>query len=295
METTINLWNPITFVWDLLIWILKVPLEPIDIVVQMAAVWANSEPELADSRWRIILIVSSALSVISVLPFADWWAAILFVFSVLVHEYFHAMSSKYWGVPARLITILILGAAAIMDTKKFNKLSHIAQAGVFISGPIGSLAVGLFFMGSGYAALSIGFTELATVFMQFANFNIMLVLFNAFVFGALDGGRLFKVVYASLLEKDEKYVMIPIAILTVISFWVIFKNTRNFEILLLIPLLIGGYLLTSFTDDPEEAYSPKRMSRAQVVRVVVMYSIVVIVAALLYPHLPSWISLLHAP
>ena len=128
---------------------------------------------------------------------------LLFV-CVLLHEFGHALSAKYYGIPTRDITILPIGGMARLDRLPDNPIHEFVVA---IAGPLVNLAI----FGLLYAVLSFGFhinfnvidlltfktnriiiDPTALFLANLLHANLLLAVFNMVPAFPLDGGRVFR-------------------------------------------------------------------------------------------------------
>ena len=128
---------------------------------------------------------------------------LLFV-CVLLHEFGHALSAKYYGIPTRDITILPIGGMARLDRLPDNPIHEFVVA---IAGPLVNLAI----FGLLYIVLSVGFhinfnigdllefrtnriiiDPVALFLANLLHANLLLAVFNMVPAFPLDGGRVLR-------------------------------------------------------------------------------------------------------
>jgi Zn-dependent protease/predicted transcriptional regulator len=120
--------------------------------------------------------------------------AVLFFFSILLHELSHALVARARGVPVRSITLFALGGVATMDSPSPDAKTEfwIAAAGPIASAVIGSGCYAL--------AVSLGWSPQgdvspATAVLGWLGYiNISLAVFNLIPGFPLDGGRILRAI-----------------------------------------------------------------------------------------------------
>lgn len=123
-------------------------------------------------------------------PAAYWWMGVLglfgLAFSIVVHEFAHAMVARRHAMPIQGITLFAFGGVAEMGDEPPSAKAEFLMA---IVGPLTSLALaGLFRLGEG--ALPEG--PVAAVVGYLAFINLALAIFNMIPAFPLDGGRVFR-------------------------------------------------------------------------------------------------------
>lgn len=168
--------------------------------------------------WSLLIIFVLILASLGLGVFPQWhpdWsttlsvgtafiAAVLFLASVLAHEFSHAVVGRARGIVVRRITLFVFGGMAHMENEPNDWRGEFWMA---IAGPITSLVLGvLFLVLAGFTAgpLSGEFSDpadlfarldpLATLFFWLGPVNIMLGLFNLVPGFPLDGGRVLRAI-----------------------------------------------------------------------------------------------------
>jgi Zn-dependent protease/CBS domain-containing protein len=131
-------------------------------------------------------------------------AAILFLFSVLIHELSHALVGRIQGVEIKRITLFIFGGMAQMENEPHAWRAELWMA---IIGPITSLILGVVFLELGLLAagpidiepenpeyLLATLSPLSTLLLWLGPVNIILGLFNLVPGFPLDGGRVLRAI-----------------------------------------------------------------------------------------------------
>ncbi len=127
-------------------------------------------------------------------PSAELWlmgvvTAILFFFSILLHELAHSAAALHYKIPVHRITLFIFGGVSQIAQ---DPSSATAEFVVTIVGPLASFALaGVFFLLQ--APLS-GVAPALAVVKYLTMINGMLGLFNLIPGFPLDGGRIFRAV-----------------------------------------------------------------------------------------------------
>jgi Zn-dependent protease len=124
--------------------------------------------------------------------------ALLFFFSIILHELGHSLVSQRCGIPVPRITLLLIGGLAEISREPDDARSELKIA---IGGPAVSvaLAAGFFLLGALFAFLHL--TAVAAVCNWLAATNGVLVVFNMVPGYPLDGGRILR---ALLWAKSGK-------------------------------------------------------------------------------------------
>ncbi len=137
--------------------------------------------------------------------------AILFFFTLLLHELGHSYVAMKYGTKINSITLFFFGGLAMMEEipKSPEKEWRIAIAGPLMSFAIGALFCSIYF---GLNALQVEFYRPAGIFvLVIGSFNIMLAIFNLIPAFPMDGGRVFRAFLAtrmSFVEATKKAVLV---------------------------------------------------------------------------------------
>lgn len=131
-------------------------------------------------------------------------AAILFLFSVLVHELSHALVGRLQGIEIKRITLFIFGGMAQMENEP-----HVWRAELWMAivGPITSFILGVIFISLGILAAGpievepeipeqflASLSPLSTLLLWLGPVNIILGIFNLVPGFPLDGGRVLRAI-----------------------------------------------------------------------------------------------------
>ncbi len=125
-------------------------------------------------------------------------AAILFFFTLLLHELAHSIVAMRFGTKIHSITLFFFGGLAMMEDIPRNPAKEWRIA---IAGPLMSLALGGLLL-SVYMALrtlSI-YRPIAILVMTIGIFNVMLAAFNLLPAFPMDGGRILRALLASRMS-----------------------------------------------------------------------------------------------
>lgn len=166
--------------------------------------------------WSLIIIFLLITTSLGVSVFPQWhpqWstltamttafvAAVLFLASVLAHEYSHALVGRSRGMTVNRITLFIFGGMAQIESEPEDWKSEFWMT---IVGPLTSLLLGFLFAALGMAvagtqhldpenpgAFVESLSPLATLLLWLGPINIVLGLFNLVPGFPLDGGRILR-------------------------------------------------------------------------------------------------------
>ena len=153
------------------------------------------------AHWSVgvILVLIAETLAVTVLPAAHrhqpaamYWAAasvgaVLFLASLLAHEFAHALVARRHGVPVRSITLWMLGGVAELDAEP---PSAAADLRIALAGPAASIAAAGILLGAGAAISAVGGPGVTVAAaMWLAVMNGLLAVFNLLPGAPLDGGR----------------------------------------------------------------------------------------------------------
>lgn len=166
--------------------------------------------------WSLIIIFVLITASLGLSVFPQWhpqWsaltsvitafvAAVLFLASVLTHEYSHALVGRARGMTVNRITLFIFGGMAQIESEPEDWQSEFWMT---IVGPLTSLALGFVFVGLGVMVADTGsfdpqnpqaflqeLSPLATLLLWLGPINVVLGLFNLVPGFPLDGGRILR-------------------------------------------------------------------------------------------------------
>lgn len=165
--------------------------------------------------WSLAIIFMLVTFSLAVVAFPAWhpewgaataWltaaaAATLFLASVLIHEFSHALVGRRFGIEVPSITLFVFGGMAQMKDEPHEWRAELWMA---LAGPLTSFALGLLFIGLGSAvsgpipepvtpeAFLSALNPLATLFFWLGPINIVLAIFNLVPGFPLDGGRVLR-------------------------------------------------------------------------------------------------------
>ncbi|HSE40650.1 MAG TPA: site-2 protease family protein [Acidobacteriota bacterium] len=141
-------------------------------------------------------------------------AALLFFFSVLLHELAHSLMAKAQGIPVKRITLFLFGGVSNIEREPASPKSEFL---ISVVGPVTSIVLGFLF--STFAALSgavraEGITDpvntlaklspLATLLSWLGPVNITVGIFNMIPAFPLDGGRILRSIIWSVTKNFRK-------------------------------------------------------------------------------------------
>ncbi|NQE45875.1 Zinc metalloprotease [ANME-1 cluster archaeon GoMg2] len=138
-------------------------------------------------------------------------AAVLFFFTLLLHEMAHSYVAMKFGTKIQSITLFFFGGLAMMEEipKSPEKEWRIAIAGPLMSFAIGTLFYLVYIV---LNRLNLGFYRpIGILVLVIGSFNIVLAIFNLIPAFPMDGGRVLRAVLAkrmSFLKATKKAVLI---------------------------------------------------------------------------------------
>lgn len=130
--------------------------------------------------------------------YGDWTAgrrwvvagaiALVFFFSILLHEVSHSVVARRYGIPVSGITLFVFGGVSSLGREPSNSRQEFL---ITIVGPFTSFALGLLFA-LGYVILSGVEEGAAAVSANLAVINLAIAVFNLIPGFPLDGGRVLR-------------------------------------------------------------------------------------------------------
>ena len=154
-----------------------------------------------DASWLIIAALIVWSLAVGVFPYqvpdlpigTYWWMAIfgalgLFA-SVVIHEFFHAMVARRFGLDIKGITLFVFGGVAELEEEPPNPKAEFLVA---IAGPLASVALGCIFYAFGIIAQASWPIEVLAVVGYLSSINWLLAAFNMIPAFPLDGGRVLR-------------------------------------------------------------------------------------------------------
>jgi len=137
-------------------------------------------------------------------------AAVLFFFTLLLHEMAHSLVAMRFGTKIHSITLFFFGGLAMMEDipRSPDKEWRIA-----IAGPLMSLALGVLFLFvyMGLKALEPAYRPVAILMLTIGLFNGALAVFNLLPAFPMDGGRILRALLAkrmSFLKATKRAALI---------------------------------------------------------------------------------------
>ncbi len=115
--------------------------------------------------------------------------ALLFFFSILLHELGHSVVSQRCGIPVPRITLQFIGGVAEIAREPDDAMSELKIA---LGGPAVSVLLIVFYAGVSGFLEGLGWLPAAVVFYWLAWANGFLVIFNMIPGYPLDGGRVLR-------------------------------------------------------------------------------------------------------
>ncbi len=133
-------------------------------------------------------------------------AALLFFFSILMHEFAHAIVAKKRNVDISEIILFIFGGLAKMKKEPERARDEFVIAG---AGPLCSFFLGIIFLVAAFVLEPMVSIGVYSVLWYIGYLNILLVIFNMVPGFPLDGGRMLRAViwhYTGNLRKSTRIV-----------------------------------------------------------------------------------------
>jgi Zn-dependent protease/predicted transcriptional regulator len=154
--------------------------------------------------------------------------AVLFFFSIVLHELSHALVARARGVSVRSITLFALGGVATMENPSPNARTEFWIA---VAGPIASVVIGL---GCYALAVSLGWSPQADVSPETAvlgwlgYINISLAVFNLIPGFPLDGGRILRAILWGRSGDADRATMTAARVGQAVAFGFILLGVMRF-------------------------------------------------------------------
>ena len=119
--------------------------------------------------------------------------ALLFFFSIVLHELAHALVAKWYGMPVRTITLFALGGVANIEREAATPVAEfwMGIAGPMMSGVLGWACAALASL-VGTRTVPALLSPPAAVLVSLSSLNFMLAVFNMIPGFPLDGGRILR-------------------------------------------------------------------------------------------------------
>ncbi len=154
-----------------------------------------------DASWLIIAALVLWSLAVGLFPYwypglpagTYWWmgaigAAGLFG-SIIVHELFHSLVARRYGMPMRGITLFVFGGIAEMEHEPQSAKAEFMMA---IAGPLASIGIGFVFYGLTLAGRDVWPIPVLGIVAYLAWINWILAAFNLIPAFPLDGGRVLR-------------------------------------------------------------------------------------------------------
>src|ERR1051326_320095 len=141
----------------------------------------------ADASWLIIFAMLTWTLATGIFPFYypglpvshySWMGLFgaLFLFaSIVIHELFHSLVARHYGIPMKGITLFIFGGIAEMEEEPDSARAELLLA---IAGPIASVLLGVIFLVLEKVYRGAVSTEVTGVLAYLARINWILAAFN---------------------------------------------------------------------------------------------------------------------
>lgn len=201
-----------------------------------------------------------------------WTAAVvtglLFFVAVVLHELAHALVAKMRGLPARSITLFLLGGIALIDKEADDPVTEFLVA---VAGPVMSVVIGSLCL---LTALSLGWSPETQVITPSTPFlaalvwlgyiNIVLAIFNMIPGYPMDGGRVLRALIWRITGNMNRSTRIAAHVgqfvATFFIVWGVFQFFFGMGFGGLWLALIGWFLLTAAKASYAKTPVPKILS-----------------------------------
>jgi Zn-dependent protease/predicted transcriptional regulator len=154
-----------------------------------------------DASWLIIAALMLWSLAVGVFPFwypglsraTYWWmgaaGAVGLFASIIVHELFHSLVARRFGLPMRGITLFVFGGIAEMEQEPQSAKAEFMMA---IAGPLASIGIGFICYALAVAGSGAWPVAILGVVVYLAWINWILAAFNLIPAFPLDGGRVLR-------------------------------------------------------------------------------------------------------
>ena len=132
-------------------------------------------------------------------------AALMFAFSVLVHELGHVLAARAYRTRVVEVELNILGGFTRYAT---NTMKPLQEAAMAAAGPLASFALGFVLWGIGLAA---GATPLGFLAITLGQLNWLLAVFNLLPASSLDGGKIVESVMQHFTGRQKPGLVVTTA------------------------------------------------------------------------------------
>jgi len=158
-------------------------------------------PVYLHSSWLPIVVIFTLLKGVSWLDrYPNWGvqfalcmgliSALALFMSVLLHELGHSLVARRQGIPVRSISLFLLGGIATLERESSTPIGALQIA---IAGPIVNFFLFLSFAGLALLTNTLALpVSMGVILQNFAQFNLVLSLFNLIPSLPLDGGQVLK-------------------------------------------------------------------------------------------------------
>jgi Zn-dependent protease len=146
--------------------------------------------------------------------------AVLFFFSLLLHELAHSWVAQKRGLRVKAITLFALGGVSQIQDDSTNAKTELW---ISIAGPIASLMIGLVCLNIaselGWHRSTEPHTALAGILVWLGYINISLALFNMIPAFPLDGGRVLRSILWAVIKDDNRATWIAARVGQIVAFF----------------------------------------------------------------------------
>jgi len=238
-----------------------------------------------ERKWWIQLLSFAGFLLVFWAIYRSFVPAAALMLAMVLHEIGHYLVFRLSGIKTVLMFLFPLGAMAAPTTEDENKRSDLLPwwniGWLLLTGPLMNviqMAVGWYLISNG---IWVVFAQ------QMVYVNLILAVFNLIPVSNLDGGQFFKVIYASLNEKEDRLFQGITIFVYIFSMAILFVpaygNLGSFLVMLwknalwilFVFVLALGSAIKHKKDVAKHAESSQAMTNGQVVIQVTMYSMMI--------------------
>jgi Zn-dependent protease len=178
-------------------------------------------------------------------------AALVFFFSILLHELGHSLVSQRCGIPVPRITLLFIGGIAEISREPDTARAELKIAA---GGPAVSIALALLYGAGAFGSYLLDWSVVSIMLQWLALVNISLVVFNAIPGYPLDGGRILRAIIWARTGNLRKATFITTRIgvgfswvLIGLGVYFLFQGWLNAVVFVVIGIFLKGAAESGYT------------------------------------------------
>lgn len=184
---------------------------------------------------KIEIDFKSILILLILLFFSKLDMYIIFIISIIVHEFMHLLIGKLFGEKTKKIVIDLFGAS--LEFYEYNNIPKSSRILIFLAGPLSNFVIAICF----YVIINDYKNKVILT-------NLILGIFNLIPIIPLDGGRILKEILSWFINEDKSFKIIMIfskMVLVSVSFvyGIAIVKVRNVFILIILIRLWYLYLI----------------------------------------------------